>query len=145
MNYAVNYTKDGETYHATFPDFPDIQVTASSVAELESSAYDALAGHLMSFMESGLVVPHPLALPAPGYISLIPSATPKILLHNLLVAQNKSRAWLSRQMGVTRQMMTRMFNLREVTKVETLQQALDALGYDMYITIQPKPRNYEHI
>ncbi|EJG5414267.1 hypothetical protein NAD41_000868 [Salmonella enterica] len=140
MNYAINYSKSGDTYEATFPDFPHIHVTASSAEGIQVNAYEALIAELMSYMDTGRVAPVPQAEPNPSYMPLPPSLGPKILLHNLLVEQNKSRAWLSRQMGVSRQVMTRMFTLRETTKVETIQNGLDALGYEMVITVRPRPR-----
>ncbi|EAM1616317.1 type II toxin-antitoxin system HicB family antitoxin [Salmonella enterica] len=141
MNYAINYKKAGRTYKGTFPDFPDITVTADTPEDLQAAAYDALIGKLMSYMENGVKVPLPLTEPNPSYVALLPSIVTKVLLHNLVVDHNKSRSWVASQMGVTRQVMTRLFNLRETTKVETIQNALDTLGYDMKITVEPKPNN----
>ncbi|EFO7976619.1 hypothetical protein H8U31_001329 [Salmonella enterica] len=141
MNYAISYTKSGREYVGCFLDFPDLTVTASTAEEVYAAAYWALIEKLMSYLESGIKAPLPEAEPNPSYISLLPSITAKVLLHNLVVEQNKSRSWVASQMGVTRQVMTRLFNLRETTKVETIQNAMDALGYDMIITVQPKPRD----
>ncbi|EAM6792324.1 type II toxin-antitoxin system HicB family antitoxin [Salmonella enterica] len=141
MNYAINYKKTGRTLKGIFPDFPDVTVTAESPEEVQAAAYDALIGKLMTFMESGVRVPLPLTNPNPSYVSLLPSIVTKVLLHNLVVEHNKSRSWVATKMGVTRQVMTRLFNLRETTKVETIQNALDTLGYDMVITVEPKPNN----
>ncbi|EHS7647120.1 type II toxin-antitoxin system HicB family antitoxin [Salmonella enterica] len=143
MNYAVKYTKSDDGYAATFPDFPGLEAKAATPEETQSAAYEALISKLMSFMENGLPVPLPQEKPNPAYISLLASVPPKILLHNLVVSQNKSRSWVAAQMGVTRQVMTRLFNLRESTKVETIQNALDTLGYEMFVTIEPKPQNFQ--
>ncbi|EON2339033.1 type II toxin-antitoxin system HicB family antitoxin [Escherichia coli] len=142
MNYAVNYSKTKTGYQATFPDFPDIKVESTTADGIQVEAYDALISRLMSYMEAGQVVPEPQATPDPAYVELIACVPPKILLHNLAVSQNKTRSWIAGQMGVSRQMMTRLFNLRESTKVETIQSALDTLGYEMFVTVVPKPVNY---
>jgi antitoxin HicB len=137
MNYAINYKIVNGGYGASFPDFPDIELSAPTVEALEKQAYEALVEKLMSYMEAGIAVPVPVAIPNPSYMGLLPSVAPKVLLHNLVVKHNKSRSWVAAQMGVTRQVMTRLFNLRETTKVETIQNALNTLGYELLIQIQP--------
>ncbi|EIW6162818.1 type II toxin-antitoxin system HicB family antitoxin [Salmonella enterica subsp. enterica serovar Saintpaul] len=141
MKYAVNYLQTDSGYQATFPDFPNLTATAETLDGISDEAYDALIGKLMSYMENGLEVPAPKAIPDPAYVPLAACVPPKILLHNLIVSQNKTRSWVAAQMGVSRQMMTRLFNLRESTKVETVQSALDTLGHDLVFTIEPKSRN----
>lgn len=141
MNYAITYWKIAGGFKAQFLDFPELAVTASTPEEVQAQAYEALIGKLMSYMEAGNPVPVPVAEPNPAFVSLLPSITAKVLLHNLAVEQNRSRSWIASQMGVTRQVMTRLFNLRETTKVETIQNALDALGYQMQIDIAPCVRN----
>ncbi|EAO1133512.1 hypothetical protein EX011_21345 [Salmonella enterica] len=142
MNYAINYQKTGEGFKATFPDFPDVVVLSDTAEQLESDAYDALITKLMMYMEAGQQVPLPQAK-GPAQISLLPSIAAKILLQNLAVEQNKSRSWIASQMGVSRQVMTRLFNLRETTKVETIQNALDAMGYEMQISIAPRTQSFQ--
>lgn len=83
-------------------------------------------------------VPLPKTEPNPTSIDLLPSIDVKVQLHNLALSQYKNRSWIASEMGVTRQVMTRLFNLRETTKVETLNNALNALGYEMSISIFPK-------
>ncbi|EDZ0839929.1 hypothetical protein GJ904_17800 [Salmonella enterica] len=146
MNYAIKYWKTADGIKWQFLDFPELSVTASTpedpeAKDPEAQAYDALIGKLMTYMEAGLKVPEPVAEPNPSYVALLPSITAKVLLHNLALEQNKSRSWIASQMGVTRQVMTRLFNLRETTKVETLQNALNALGYQMKIDVTPQVRN----
>ncbi|EDL8063689.1 hypothetical protein CTA21_16180 [Salmonella enterica] len=141
MNYAIKYWKTAGGIKGQFQDFPELSVTAATPEDAEAQAYDALIGKLMTYMEAGLKVPEPVAEPNPSYVALLPSITAKVLLHNLALDQNKSRSWIASQMGVTRQVMTRLFNLRETTKVETLQNALNALGYQMKIDVTPQVRN----
>ena len=141
MNYAINYWKVEGGIKGQFLDFPELTVTASTPDEAEKGAYDALIGKLMTYMETGARVPLPVAEPNPAFVALLPSIGAKILLHNMAIEQNKSRSWIASQMGVTRQVMTRLFNLRETTKVETISNALAALGYQMRIDIEPSPRN----
>lgn len=141
MNYAINYWKVEGGIKGQFLDFPELTVTASTPEEAEAQAYDVLIGKLVTYMEAGTRVPVPVEEPNPSYVALLPSIAAKVLLHNMAIEQNKSRSWIASQMGVTRQVMTRLFNLRETTKVETIQNALSALGYQMRIGIEPCPRN----
>lgn len=143
MKYAVQYSKVKGGYKVEFPDFPGLEVTAETAESIETDAYDALIGKLMSYMEVGTQVPLPVNEPDPAYITLVASVPPKILLHNIAVSQNRSRSWIASQMGVSRQVMTRIFNLRESTKVETIQNALDPLGYDLSVTLEPKTKNHQ--
>lgn len=142
MNYAINYQKTGDGFKATFPDFPEVLVLSDTAEQLEADAYEALLTKLMMYMEAGQQIPLPQATGLAS-ISLLPSITAKVLLHNLAIEQNKSRSWIAAQMGVSRQVMTRLFNLRETTKVETIQNALNGMGYEMRITIEPKTRNFQ--
>lgn len=137
MIYAVEYTKRGEKVVASFQDFPDITATGEPET-IEATLYDQLIDKLMSYAEAGIAIPVPLAKPDPAGIELLPSIAAKVLLHNLAVSQNRSRSFIASQMGVTRQVMTRLFNLRETTKVETIQNALEGLNYRMVINIEPK-------
>lgn len=141
MNYAITYRKTTSGFQGQFLDFPELLVKATDTESLQTKAYEALIEKLMSYMEAGQPVPLPVEPGNPSYISLLPSIAAKVLLHNLALEQNKSRSWIAGQMGVTRQVMTRLFNLRETTKVETIQNALDALGYQMDIQIAPCVRN----
>ncbi|EIP9221089.1 hypothetical protein LT875_002536 [Salmonella enterica] len=140
MNYAITYRKHEDGYAGQFADFK-ILVLADTAEQVQKDAYDNLIDHLMGFMEAGQPVPLPIAEPNPSSVALLPSIAVKVLLHNLALEQNKSRSWIASQMGVTRQVMTRLFNLRETTKVETLQNALNALGHEMKIEIVPSVRN----
>ncbi|EMD0638857.1 hypothetical protein VPZ60_004273 [Salmonella enterica] len=142
MNYAVNFEKVGEGFKATYPDFPGVLVLADTPEQIETDAYDTLIDRLMMFMEAGQPVPLPQAK-GPSLVALLPSISAKILLHNLVLEQNRSRSWVAAQMGVSRQVMTRLFNLRETTKVETIQNALDAMGYQMHISIEPRPQSFQ--
>lgn len=138
MKYAISIQSCSGQYAGTFPDFPETLITATSAAELEKNAYDHLISVLMGYMEKGMPVPVPKAEPNPTSIDLLPSIDVKVQLHNLALSQYKNRSWIASEMGVTRQVMTRLFNLRETTKVETLNNALNALGYEMSISIAPK-------
>ncbi|EPT1451924.1 type II toxin-antitoxin system HicB family antitoxin [Escherichia coli] len=140
MNYAITYWKVAGGFKGQFLDFPELSVTAQTTDEVQEMAYDALIGKLMACMDAGRV-PMPKQEPNPSYVALLPSIAAKVLLHNLALDQNKSRSWIASQMGVTRQVMTRLFNLRETTKVETIQNALNALGYQMQIAVTPCVRN----
>lgn len=140
LHYAINYTKVPEGIQANFLDFPGLSATAPDADTILDAAYSTLIDKLMNYMEAGVPVPLPEVEPDQFYVALLPSIVAKVLLHNMAVEQHRSRSWIASQMGVTRQVMTRLFNLRETTKVETIQNALDALGYEMNITIEPRAR-----
>ena len=77
MKYIARVTKEGRHWLAEFPDAPGCQTFASSQAELQAMATDALVGWIETAMEHGRELPRPKARRLEGteqrLVSYLPS------------------------------------------------------------------------
>ena len=61
-------------------------------------------------------------------VELPPSVVAKVLLLNTMIETNTHPADLARKLGVSRQEVSRLMDLRHTTKIDTVARALYALG-----------------
>jgi|SRR6185312_14466595 len=130
MRYPVTIHKEkaGGCW-LSFPDVPGTYTNGASVEDALSHALDALETMFMYAFGTGETIPLP-SLPKRGQklVELPPTVAAKVLLHNEMVRQKVRPIDLARRMGIPRQELTRMLNLRHNTKIDTTAQALAALG-----------------
>lgn len=129
MRYAAKLKADGEYIMIWFPDVPGAHSVGDDRADALRHGLDALETIFMYIFGTDELIP----LPSPikrgqAWVELSPSTAAKILLHNEMVRQKVRPIDLARKMGVPRQEITRVLNLRHNTKIETTAQALNALG-----------------
>jgi len=113
----------------SFPDVPGTYTNGADVDDAMSHALDALETMFMYTFGTGEMIPLP-STPKRGQkvLELPPSIAAKVLLHNEMVRQKVRPIDLARRMGVPRQELTRVLNLKHNTKIDTTAQALAALG-----------------
>jgi antitoxin HicB len=92
-------------------------------------AAEALELALDSYFETGRPVPAP-SKPKRGQrmISLPLSVSAKVLLWNEMLRQQVKPAELARRLGITRQEVTRLTDIRHTTKIDAIAGAMSALG-----------------
>ena len=130
MRYPVIVHKEKEGgYWLSFPDLPGTYTNGTSVEDAMSHALDALQTMFMYTFGTGEMIPLP-SPPRRGQklVELPPTVAAKVLLHNEMVRQKVRPIDLARRMGVPRQEITRVLNLKHNTKIDTTAQALNALG-----------------
>ena len=113
----------------SFPDAPGVFTNGASVDDAMLHALDALETMFMYTFGTGEMIPEP-SVPKRGQklVELPPSVAAKVLLHNEMLRQKVRPIELARRMGIPRQEITRVLNLKHNTKIETTAQALTALG-----------------
>ena len=113
----------------SFRDIPEALTEATSEENVDRMAADALITAMDFYFEDHRAVPLPSS-PQPGEISVeLPlSVIAKVLLLNEIIAQKIRPADLARRMGIPRQEMTRIMDLKHTTKIDTLSAAFKALG-----------------
>jgi antitoxin HicB len=124
----VHKEKDGGCW-LSFPDIPRCYTNGDSVEDAMKHALDAIETGLDYYFDN--YVPIPLPSPAKRgqkFIELPPPVAAKVLLHNEMVRQKVRPIDLARKMGIPRQELTRVLNLKHNTKIETTARALAALG-----------------
>jgi antitoxin HicB len=107
---------------AHFPSHPSAELKTGLVEDVLVSAMDFF------FEDERRVPPPSKARKGEVMIELPPSVCAKVLLLNTMLASGVSRAELARRMGTSQREVQRIIKIRHTTKIDTLGQALHALG-----------------
>ena len=136
MKYPACITKDTTGYLIEFRDIPEAISSAATREDVLEMASDALITAMDFYFEEGRAVPNPSkAKRAEVMVELPLSVWLKVLLLNNLIAQGVSYAELSRRLGVSPQTVTRIVDLHHVTKVDSIHDALQAIGCELRIQV----------
>lgn len=129
LSYPARIRRDGDGFMVSFPDIPEALTGAATKQRALEMAADALTTAMDFYFEDRRSVPAP-STPKRGHvmIDLPPSVAAKVLLLNEMIAQGTRPADLARRMHVLPQEVNRLTNLRHPTKIDTIAQALKALG-----------------
>ncbi len=127
--YPVKIRKDGKYLFVSFPDIPEAFTQGRDRAEAMKAARDVLETAMDVYFDERRPVPEP-SRPKRGQlvVELTPSVAAKVLLLNEMLRQNVRPIELARRIGVTRQEVNRLTNLRHATKIDRIDVALRALG-----------------
>lgn len=131
MYYAAKFDLNPDTgcYVVSFRDVPEALTQGYSMDEAKSQAVDALIDALDFYFEDERPVPMP-SEPLDGevVIELPLSVWSKVLLLNTMLEQNVSQSQLGKMLDKPRQEINRMTNLSHATKIDSVVEALKALG-----------------
>ena len=127
--YPVKIRKDGKYLFVSFPDIPEAFTQGRDRAEAMKAARDVLETAMDVYFDERRPIPEP-SRPKRGQpvVELPPSVAAKVLLLNEMLRQNVRPIELARRIGVTRQEVNRLTNLRHATKIDRIDVALRALG-----------------
>jgi len=127
--YPVNIRKDGKYLFVSFPDIPEAFTQGRNRIEALKAARDVLETAMDVYFDEHRPVPAP-SKPKRGQASveLRPSVAAKVLLLNEMVRQDIRPIELARRIGVSRQEVNRLTDLRHATKIDRIDAALRALG-----------------
>ena len=129
MKYPFMLTPDGPGFMVTFPDIPEAISYGETKAQAIDLAYDCLITALDFYFDDMRHVPAPSTTKAGQHtVDLPASVAIKIELLNEMVRQHVKQADLARLMNVSPTQVNRMVNLRQTTKVDTIDQAFRTLG-----------------
>jgi len=125
---TVHREKSGSCW-LSFPDCPGVFTWGDSVDDAMSHALDAWESMYMYVLGTDDLVP----LPTPvkrrqKWLDVPPSIAAKVLLHNEMVKQKVRPNDLARRMGIPQEELMRVLSLKYKTKIETVAEALNALG-----------------
>jgi antitoxin HicB len=140
MKYPATLTpaEDGG-FVVTFRDIPEAITLGADDVEAMEMAADALRTAMDFYFEDRRPVPPP-STPQEGerLIALPPSVSVKVLVLNRMLKDRVRPADLARMLGAKPQEITRLTDLHHNTKIDTLAEALEALGYELIIRARPK-------
>lgn len=137
MRYPVKLDKAKEGgYVVSFLDIPETLTQGDAREEALEMAQDALLTAFQFYFEDNEKIPEPSEITG-DYIEIeLPvSVVAKILMLNLFVDSKLTRSELARKMGVKKQEITRLFNLQHSTKIDTINQAIIAMGSKLSISL----------
>ena len=136
LSYPARVARDGDGFMVSFPDIPEALTGAPSREEALQMAADALVTAMDFYFEDRRPVPSP-STPKRGHvlIDLPPSVGAKVLLLNEMLLQGTRPADLARMMNVRPQEVNRLTTLRHPTKIDTVADALKALGRRLEISL----------
>lgn len=127
--YPAQITQDGDGYLVQFPDIPEAITFGESIDHAKEMANDALLTALEFYFEDLREIPPPSAIaPDQDYVELPTSIAVKVQLLNEMVRQRVKQVELARRMHVSPTQVNRLVNVRQSTKIDTLNQAFKALG-----------------
>ena len=129
LNYPAKISPDGERWLVKFRDIPEALTGGATQEEALEMAADALLTAMDFYFEDQRPVPMPSkARKGEVMVELPASVSAKVLLLNEMLTQNVRPASLARRMGTTAQEINRVMDLHHKTKIDTLAQAMNALG-----------------
>lgn len=130
MKYVARVVREGKHWLVEFPDAPGCQTFATSRAEIESMAHDALLGWLAVTMAHGRRLPRPKARARSGDIAVvIPSDLATAMqLRWAREDAHLTQAQLAKLAGVSQQQIAKLERAGENPTIATLAKVAKALG-----------------
>ena len=134
--YPAKLGPEDGGYVVTFRDIPEAITQGDTREEAIAMAADALATAMEFYFEDRRQGPPPSELQrGEGGISLPAGFTAKALLLNEMLAQGVTPSELARRMGTSPQVVNRIVDLGHATKIDTIADALRALGARLDLTV----------
>jgi antitoxin HicB len=130
MQYPATFTPAAEGgYVITFRDIPEAITQGDDEADAMFQARDVLAMAMGVYFDEKRSVPRPSAAKRGERLVDLPvSVSAKVLLLNQMLAERVGPSELARRMHTTPQEVNRLIDLAHTSKIDRIQQALNALG-----------------
>jgi len=139
MFYPAKLTPDFEDggYVIEFRDIPEAITQGDSIEEAKEMAQDALITAMDFYFEDQRSIPLPSQDLNEGEVLIeVPiSITSKVLLLNLMLEKKVTQVELARLLHKPKQEVTRIVDLHHSTKIDTVADALKALGKQPQLVI----------
>ncbi len=127
MRYPVNLEPDSGGFFVSFPDIPEALTQGDSREDALSMALDALVTAFEFYFEDNRKVPLPSEVTG-EFVDVPLSVASKVLMLNAFIDSSLTQTELANRMGVKKQEITRLFDLKHATKIDAIQKAMQALG-----------------
>lgn len=127
MRYPVNLDPDSGGFVVSFPDIPEALTQGDSREEALSMALDALVTAFEFYFEDNQKIPLPSEVTG-EFVDVPLSVASKVLMLNAFIDSRLTQIELAKGMGVKKQEITRLFDLKHATKIDAVQKAMQVLG-----------------
>ena len=136
LRYPALFESDGNGFCVSFPDIPEALTSGETMDEARAMAADALLTAMDFYFEDRRPVPAPSkAKRGEELVALPASATAKVLLLNEMIAQKITPAELARRLGMSPQLVNRIVDIHHATKIDTIAEAVEALGKQLEVAV----------
>lgn len=139
FKYPARFEADPDGgFVVTFRDVPEAITQGDKQEDAAAMAVDALVTAMDFYFEDGRQVPAPSKAQAGEVLVALPlSIAAKVALLNVYVEQKTRPVDLAKAMGCKPQEVTRLVDLHHTTKIDTLAEAFQALGYELEFSVRP--------
>ncbi|MCW7762257.1 type II toxin-antitoxin system HicB family antitoxin [Photorhabdus luminescens] len=127
MRYPVKFEHDETGWAVMFPDIPEALTGGDTREEALAMAQDALVTAFDFYFEDRREIPTP-STEGEAFVEVPASIAAKVLLLNTMLQTRTSNAELARLLGTRPQEIQRIVSLGHSTKIDTIANALNALG-----------------
>lgn len=136
MKYPVQILPDGNAFVITSRDLPELNSVGYSLEDALTQALDGIETTFMIYMEDRKAIPLPSAAEAGEHLIALPVlVASKVQLYNEMLEQNVTKAELARRLGWIQKQADRLLSLKHSTKIESLENAFNALGKEIDVVI----------
>lgn len=137
FRYPAQVEPNGDGgFIASFRDIPEALTEAWTEEELKKNALDALITAIDFYIEDRRPFPVPSKFASGDMAVELPaSVVAKVLLLNAMIETNTRPVDLAHKLGISRQEVSRITNLHHTTKIDTIAQALYAIGRRLDISL----------
>jgi len=136
MQYPATFTAESGGFVVTFRDLPEAITQGDTEADAMFMARDVLAATMAVYFDEKRTVPRPSpAKRGERLVDLPISIAAKVLLLNRMLEEKVGPSELARRMNTTPQEVNRLINLNHTTKIDRIEDALNALGKHLELSI----------
>lgn len=133
---AVSFDEDTGQYEISFRDFDNLHSVAFTEDDIELEARDALTGMIGDLIDSRIPITEPSSAEEGEIVIHLPVLTClKAALHNAMISTGARKADLARKLNQKGPQIDRLLDVSHASKVETLEQALYLLGYEVSVSV----------
>ena len=138
MHYPAVFetNTDDDGYVVKFRDIPEAITQGDDDADAMAMAEEVLISSIEFYLENKRPIPAAsTARRGERLVRLPANISAKVLLLNEMLAQNVGTSELARRMGTIPQNVTRLIDVRHTSKLESIEQAIRALGKHLELTL----------
>ncbi|MGB7801593.1 hypothetical protein [Buttiauxella sp.] len=133
---AVSFDEDTGQYEISFRDFENLHSVAFTEDDIELEARDALTGMIGELIDSRIPINEPSSAKEGEIVIHLPVLTClKVALHNAMISTGTRKADLARKLNQKGPQIDRLLDVSHASKVETLEQALYLMGYEVSVSV----------
>ncbi|KOC88999.1 antitoxin HicB [Winslowiella iniecta] len=133
---SVSFDEETGTWEIVFRDFETLPSVALSEDDIELEATEGLIAAIGDSIDSRKLIPHPSGAAEGDILVYLPLLTClKAALSNSLINTGTRKAELARKMSMNGSQTDRLLDVSHASKVETLEQALYLLGFEVSVSV----------